>query len=721
MGKVNIYYLIRLFMLKEEEDNPDTQRTYKKYLDKMIDATLVLGYQKVKRGYEFYTIDQLDEYIRYHFGKTSIEELAQKISDYTHKKDKVSYYNEMLGRVYSCYQQGNLTREVTTEFYNEILNNQQDFYFSNEKRKIIRQLTKKLNLTDQKRKNLENGIRLSQALKLLGEKDYNSLNVKEEDILSDLDKLHTRLSYVRELKKTYSLTQQDYEYLDGLFLNNKLCNETLKEKYPFFSKRQLNKIRNKYNQVLLPYLENVDITDERIVRMNVGYHDHHLKFYDVSIHYGNVLAFISSLKYSEIDTILNQYEEVKILFKLLPFVDLLPNFKMETFKNIVLYYPKIEENLISRGELFRAPSIDVILNKLSLIIGLSNVYPRAGCYKYSILGEENIKRILESDNQVCDLVPYILAYTNMLKKNKNTIPPLYGEFGGSTYESGTANRERLLIGAYCYRSCIAPNMAGEEAYYQVLTKENADVLIIKNKKTKCFEARSLLFRKDNFIIMAPIMGERGKKFYNKKFLSQISNELLSAAKEKGDRLDYVFLTRDWDEIIEGLPIITSDSFVRGFPHSDLEDKAYLLGCSEEVSSQANGKIGFTLRKVRGSHRIFYDSSRCKVQVKKDRYQDDIKRIKALEIISEKNKSQQDTLKREFNFLSSATFDEVYVGQDWYIAVKKNKVLSKGIFQISDVRQQEEIRAVEGYLSEFDNDNDFINSRKKGKTLNKRKR
>ena len=99
----------------------------------------------------------------------------------------------------------------------------------------------------------------------------------------------------------------------------------------------------------------------------------------------------------------------------------------------------------------------------------------------------------------------------------------------------------------------------------------------------------------------------------------------------------------------------------------------------------------------------YSSRREKLRVKSSNYQEDIRRIKALEIISEKHPKQKESLIEEFHSLSDANFDEVYIGQDWYIALKDNHLLSKGIFKTSDIRQQEEMRAVEENLL-FNNKN-----------------
>lgn len=716
MEKVNIQNLIQLFLEKEDEDSYVVQETYKKYLDKIIDAILVIRYEEERQDYDFYTINQLDEYIKNHLDE--VEELAEKLASCTKRKSKIPYYQEKLEKISKYQKQEILTRDLTTDFYNEILNDQQNAYFSRKKKKIIHKLTKKLSLTDKKRKNLENGPRLTEIKKAIKEKDYESINIKEDDLLANLEQVHMKISKTKSLSRDYQFSQKDYEYFDYLFLKSKLKGRKLEEKYPFFNKRQLNKICNKYNQILLPYAQDINIPDKKISRVNVGYQLNHVKFYDFSTHYGNVLAFIDSLNYSEIDTLISQYEYTKILFSLLPLVDLLSGFEMNVFKNIVLHYPKIKEFLIEKQDFPKNPSLDTILRKLPSIIKLSNVYSHADCYTYSILKEETIDKILNTMEP--QLEPYIKAYMGMLSRSYNTIPPLAGEYDDYVYESGTADRERLLIGLDWRQSCVTANSPGSEAFYQVLTKKNADVLMIRNKKTDCVVARSLLFRKNNFIIMAPIYDknlEEMEIFYHREFLSQISSQFLALTKEKDDRLDYVLLTKHFVEV-EDYPVLTSDLFEDSFPHNDLNIRAYLIGISEEVRKKGSN-IEFTPRRISVKPTGVYEEKRRKVEVKRENYQEDIKEIKALEIVSTSNTQENRKLKEEFAFLLDANFDEVYIGQDWYLALKEKEILSKGVFKTSDKRQQEEIKAVEENL--LLNNKNSINRKREGNILQKIKR
>lgn len=708
MQKRNIYQLIKLFFVKEEEDSNTIQERYKGYLDKIIDAELFLEYQTDKENYDFYTVDQLDDFIKSSYQKLKIKELVKEITSYIDKKEKIPDYVEKLKEIYNHLQNETLTKELTSPFYNEILNEQQNSYISRQRSyKILQLITKTLPLTKKKEKNLKTGLCLLEKLESLEHQDYDNLGVTREYLQAECLKVHTRLSLTKRLQRTYLLTEEDYQYLDSLFLEGQLTKEKVKDKYPKFDKRQCNMICNKYRQILLGLIEQIEIERDYNIRVNVGYRVGHVKFYDFNTHYANVIDFISCLDDKEIDTILNQYEKVAPLFKLLPLVDLTSEFSMKDFKRIVLYYPRIEENFVAKGIPLKASSFNMVMDHFATVLRLSKIHASVNPYVVAILKEEGVEKILHSEG---DLNSYINAYFGMLKRGINTIAPIYGEYQNYVYESGNIDSERLFIGLNCLNSCINPNDPGEEAYYQALTKKNSDVIVIKDKDTNQFVARTLLFRRNNYMVMAPIMGVEGRRnltFYHKDFLSKISNQLLSSAKEANDCLEYIFLTAD-DEKLKDFPMIRNDRLESGFPHSDLERTAYLIGSLYEKEEQPN------LNKKMVSPVALYNSSREKVQVKSSNYQEDVRRIKALEIISEKQPKKKEKLIEEFHSLLDANFDEVYIGQDWYVALKDNQLLSKGIFKTSDIRQQEEMRAVEENL--FLQDRNIRNCEKKGKIL-----
>ena len=68
---------------------------------------------------------------------------------------------------------------------------------------------------------------------------------------------------------------------------------------------------------------------------------------------------------------------------------------------------------------------------------------------------------------------------------------------------------------------------------------------------------------------------------------------------------------------------------------------------------------------------------------------DMKRIKSLNIQATHG-IEFNFLKEEFDCIEKLDCDVVYIGQDWYIALKENEIISQCIYKIEDERQEIEI-------------------------------
>lgn len=268
--------------------------------------------------------------------------------------------------------------------------------------------------------------------------------------------------------------------------------------------------------------------------------------------------------------------------------------------------------------------------------------------------------------------------------------------------------DRLLIGKNSYRSCLGPEGAGEKAYEMALSSVDADVLIIKKKDNGEFIGRSLLFRQGNFVILAPIMGYRriNEMLYDESFLLQIGNQIIEKSICQKDNLDYVFLTT-WGFMKRMEFLFVADTkFGKGLPHCDIEPLAYLIASKELLKNPvkkdlSKEDIHLDLTKEQN---ILYYKDRLPINRKESDYTKDIRRIKALEGATLDDGTFENT-----------DYDEVYIGQDWYIALKDREVVSTGIYKVEDARQKEEISRVIDYIVEQGNLN------KMGKSWMKKKK
>ena len=314
------------------------------------------------------------------------------------------------------------------------------------------------------------------------------------------------------------------------------------------------------------------------------------------------------------------------------------------------------------------------------IIELSEAYKCADNKSIAILGEKNITTILQDNFTSCNPHDYIKLYLEMLSRSESSIPPLNGEFNDYTYESGNYSIDRLLIGKYSYQSCIGIKSAGEEAYKLAVNSKDADVLLMRDKYNHQVVGRSLIFRRGNFLILGPIMGVRNINdiLYNEDFLLHIGNEFLDKTIENNDNIQYVLITLPI--VIErkclSLPVIDNKKICKKLPHSDIYSRALII---------ASNKKKINLRPSKKIKKI-YLKNREPIQLKETNYELDILRIETLARLQKNNP-------KDISISDIAPYDKVYVGQDWYIGMKDDKIVSSTMYKVEDIRQRQEIESI----------------------------
>lgn len=673
-----------------DENDLSVQKKYQQYLDKLIDVYLMLEYKKEKKNNLVYTIDQVHMYfmsffweIKSQYQEQQLQVLAKKIAYLTKKREETPYYFKKVEKLYETYQSlGNCN---DSKFYNEILNKQQNYYLSTTRKEIIKELINKLPLTEKSKKGLTNRIKFPIIIDRMKKGDYASFYSTKDKLKEQLKKAHISLSNKRSLKKIYSFSEEDYTFLDYHFLKGDLSKEILEKRFSLFGKKQLKMIINAYYRILLPYLENIPLNGEDIPRINISLNYRQLKVYSKEKLEQNLKDLETSLSSIKQEIIL-QESDFKELVKLLPLVNVSKIFKLDTFLKIILNFSKIKEYLQVRGDMVGEINLNQILNQLPKVIELADTYSQSNRKTCAILGENIISKIINDNATSCKPDDYLTIYLKMLNQPYSKIPPISGEFEKYIYESGNYNINRLLIGKNSYRSCLGPDEAGEKAYKMALTSVDADVLIIKRKDNGKFVGRTLLFRQGNFVILAPIMGSSGihKMLYDEKFLMKIGNQMIEKAVLQQDHLDYVFLTKysapkelDFYDVVD-------TKLSKGLPHCDIEPLAWLIASKIDFSNPnkenwSNQDIRLNLKNQKNN---LYHKERLPMNRKESGYLKDIQRIKALTI--------DDSHNDEGLIFQNERYDEVYFGQDWYIAIRDKKIIETCIYKVKDLRQNIEI-------------------------------
>lgn len=690
--------LEKLTNLEIEEENADIQEYHFHILDKIIDGSVLFRYKNNSDNKGFISIAHLYDTILAEFEnsnqftiKEQIKSLAFKMYLATSKKEELHNYNEKITEFYAFYQlDKQLPKELTTPFFNEILNKQQDTFCKWEKEWIKKDLCQTLWLTPKKEATIKNAIALKQMKEYFQEGKQEDLGLTKEQMLEITKEVSEQLRKIKCFKKDAPLLTEEilskfgYLFFTGNFTKDQIekhCNLSLSEK-------QVKLIRNQYNKKTLSIIAE-HIPQEELSRENVEYNYNHLLIAANLWYQRNLKELLSLCMQRKISSEVFEESTNQEFLKLLPLVNLTDEFGTKEMLDILKHSEQILTRLSNDFPSFDG-SLESILNKFHQVLRLSKIYSHTTEELRYVLGENTIEKILRDNGATKSSDPkdYAEIYIQMLKEGKKKIPPLSGTYQNYTYESGNmSDTMRLLMGCNCRDSCLAPEGAGEKAFIETLTKKNADILLIKGEEGE-FIARTLLFRKGNYIIASSIRGENGLylDLYNKEFLSQIANELLIKAKDRNDKIDYVFLTRDARMNLEDFTLIMNARIVEDLPHADWFASSYLIGGNENRVSLAEDTPCAT-----------YDQTRENIRTIDELTVEDIKKIKALEIMMCEDESKALELKANLNNIDFSEYEEIYKGQDWYMALKKDGSEEMIVLPTKDERQTQEINITRDIL------------------------
>ncbi len=701
------YYITKLtdiIKCNYDDENIDIQKEYFIILDKIINGILLLRYDTEKMDNRFYSADYINKYLLHKFAvinkkKENLENVILDIVTATKRVDKKKYYEEEIKRLYSLYiNKGTLSKEETTKFFNEILNDEQNYYMSTRRKDIENSLVKKFALSTKKTNNLVSRSKIRLATSLLKKGNFSSIGIQEEILLKDLEELHNNINTTWLLKKNnITITKEQFEIFDKLFLTGKLDQEHISMIFPSMASNISKKVIHKYSKILLKYSNKISNEDIKINYSAIAFNHNNIKIFDKKRYNQNVLLFINSLDKDEIIYIIENYESIKDVFKLLNFIDIDINFDMNVFRLIIFNIENIKRS-ISKRKLIANINLETILNNFKEVIKLANIYSSCDKYTVAVLGEENVDIIISTVSQTSsNPLSYINIYNTMLKNINILIPPIEGYYKDFYYESGNNySLDKVLIGKKINGSCIGPEGMGSAAYTEALTKNSADVLIIREKDTKKFVARTLMFRRGNFVVMAPIATIEGfdrSKLFNEEFLKHISNQILEESLKTGDNLDYVFIS--YEDQDKGLNLIThiSDAFWREVPHCDTTNMAYLLASKHNfIINPKNSKIP----------KVNYKNKRMKILVK-DNCKEDLFKIKSLQLFMETEINRRINIRKEYEHIENTNYIKTYIGQDFYIAITEFFEIETCILNTNDERAYEEINVIlESLKNSFDN-------------------
>lgn len=219
-----------------------------------------------------------------------------------------------------------------------------------------------------------------------------------------------------------------------------------------------------------------------------------------------------------------------------------------------------------------------------------------------------------------------------------------------------------------------------------------------------------MFRKENYILFSPIQGIKGidKKLYDIDFLIHISNQIFEKIDLKNDKLDYIFLTNNYLNILKGVNVYTNEVITQELPHADLSSNVFVIG-NKTFKNTINIDINQMVKPL-------YYKTRKKVEEKTVGFLDDIKRIKALDINMTMGEDMRKNKMLEFENLQQNNYKKAYIGQDYYVLIKNDRQIEKTILNTNDERQNIEINEIMNSILISEENNKNIDNFSKGKIV-----
>lgn len=632
------------------------QKSHFAFLEYLIDGVCNIRYHEQKDKFEFGDIASLHNDIVLEFikaeDKNSLVLLAERLSHFTGYELSKDEMKQQIFRLYNLFlsRHGSLLLSDTNVLCNMILNAHRNSFFKQERSKIILDLTKKLSLADKKKRVLENGTKFLEITELIKNRQYDELGIDEEKLRGLVREASLRFKNNRRLRKdNIFLDESVIEYLEQLFLQNGTLNVSdLPCNIPLESAKY---ICNNYEKVKLHLVDHINLENLTINKQTLAMNAHN--FVAISKHQNfTVLAsLILSLEEDKLKSILSNGEIISELKPLLPYVNFFDEFSLNTFINILINYPKVKQRILATNQYYSLTS------KFRDIVTLANAYSSIDDIHLFALTPKVVKILGEEKSMT-----YLNFYLEMLNKTVCYIPPVYINDNNLIFYSGNySDQDKLLIGKRYKDSCIdLDNIAGVKTFTECLNGKSGDVILVKTKDTKDFAGRILLIRRGNVVqLMVKYEDSFSLDVYKK-----IANEIIKQAQLVDDNIDFVVINHkailEWEDEV----ILDKIDFVNRFPHADLSQKVVLLASSQKELNidNINQSLDFDLEPK-------YQYSKFRKRISYNPTEDEISRIKALNILLQDDIVLKEELSRDFEPFYIEDYNKVICSEEWYIAQK----------------------------------------------------
>lgn len=648
--------LVKLLYEEVQTNKIEDQRRHFSFLEQLVDGVCNIRYYEQKDKFEFGDIASLHNYIVFQFikaeDKNSLNLVVEQLSDFTGNELSKDELKQQIFMLYNLFlsRHTSLLLSDTHVLCNMILNAHRNNFFKNERKKIMLELTQKLDLSLKKQKELENGCKFQIITELIQNKCYSELGISKYTLQILIRKASMRFQNNRRLKKSnIYLDESVIDTLEQLFLLNGTLN--ISDLPSNISLDNAKYICNNYEKIKLDLVDKITTNNLKFDKEKLDLNYHNFVAISKNKNFIIIAKLILSLEEDRLKTIINNGEIISELKQLIPFVDLFDELNLNTFSNILLTYPKVKQRILATNQSYSLTS------KFRDIVTLANAYSSIDDIHLFALTPKVVNVLGEEKSRT-----YLEFYLEMLKKKVCYIPPIYIKDNGLIFYSGNySDQDKLLIGKRYNDSCIdLDNMAGAATFKECLNGKYGDVILVKTKDKKDFAGRILLIRRGNVVQLMVKLEEK----FSLDVYRKIANEIIKQSQLVDDNIEYVVINHNVIPNFENEILLDNGEFLSRFPHADLSSRVVLLAsCHKELNVECiNQGLNFDVEPK-------YQYSKFRRKISYNPTEDEISRIKALNILLQNDPILREDMARNFEPFYIEDYDKVVCSEDWYIARK----------------------------------------------------
>lgn len=684
-----------------DEKDMDEQQRYFQILDQVIDGIVRIRYVQNKTSFLYADIVSLHTDLLVVFQKMSItrnpkyvDSFAMNLHTFVGKRIPREYLDKTMAEFYQMYVEGkDVDLSVTSDFLNFILNEHRNYFSNKEKSAILEEVEEKMTLSQGKVDTIYNGRKLKKVAYMIHSKQWHALGITEEQFHEMIKNTEESILMNKDVKKSnMDLKKADLDVLATSFFDNGMITLDRVQSILHGDNIEVMKfIVHKFEQMKFKLISNITLSEEdknisRAEKQKLGGLNHkNYVIAEKSRYIKNLASFLLRLEDKDLNKILGNKEIVSEIAYFLPLLDLIKEFSVDTFSNILSHYHRLRYKIAkTEGSSLNIDYAALVLKKIDDVIVLANAYNSIDHITLFALGENIVSCVGEQNSE-----QYLHFYLKILDRLTGSIPPVCMQIDDYHIESGFySDPERLLIGKkIASSSCIdLLNPAGVNTYMESLSCSSGDVALFRDQQ-KNLLSRVLFFRKGNFIQMITRFNDKTPIEIHKK----IAEEMMKKAVAAQDNIDYIFINADNKNLDErGYITLQDPRFKVNFPHADTCGIAILLASKENVQDSREIRLDFDVLE-----KEVYVKLRRKISNQPT--EEEITRLRALSIVMEEDVVERETKARDFEPFYKKEYQDVFCGEDWYIAIQEDGTLEELALPLKDPRIYEEMEMIKNNL------------------------